>query len=112
VPKGREITFLTSPPADQAAWARLPSTWQGTAADRTALVSDRGIVSGREPTHHERMWQLPERVAIELDLVTARRRAEADVPSSPAWDAAMAWVEDLERALRRLDHANPSPGRP
>ena len=58
------------------------------------------------------MWQqLAERVAIEIDLVTARRRAQADTPFSPAWDAAMTWVEDLERELWRLDHAEVPSGR-
>ena len=52
------------------------------------------------------MWQqLAERVSIEINLAAARQRAQADAPFSPAWDAAMAWVEDLERALWRLDHA-------
>jgi hypothetical protein len=42
---------------------------------------------------------LIDRHAIESDLATARRRAEGDTPGSPAWDAAMEWVDDLERAL-------------
>jgi len=43
------------------------------------------------------------RVAIERDLSVARRRARHLTPLSPAWDAAMALVEDLERALFGLD---------
>ena len=42
---------------------------------------------------------LVDRLAIESDLATARRRAEGETPGSPAWDAAMEWVDDLERAL-------------
>jgi hypothetical protein len=43
--------------------------------------------------------------APEDDLVTARleeaRRLVRDLqPYSPAWDAAMAWVDDLEREAR------------
>jgi hypothetical protein len=45
---------------------------------------------------------LVDRLAIESDLATARRRAEGDMPGSPAWDAAMEWVDDLERALTEL----------
>jgi hypothetical protein len=30
-------------------------------------------------------------------LAAARRRADDLQPFSPAWDAAMSWVEDLER---------------
>lgn len=41
---------------------------------------------------------------VEGDLDIARRRAWALKPFSPAWGAAMAIVEDLERALWRLDH--------
>jgi hypothetical protein len=45
---------------------------------------------------------LVDRLAIESDLAAARRRAEGDTPGSPAWDAAMEWVDDLERALTEL----------
>lgn len=44
---------------------------------------------------------------IETDLAVARRRARALAPFSPAWDAAMTLVEDLERDLWRLDHPTP-----
>jgi hypothetical protein len=58
------------------------------------------------------MWQqLAERVAIEVDLVRARRRAQAYTPFSPAWDAAMNRVEDLERELWSFDHAEVPSGR-
>lgn len=43
-----------------------------------------------------------DRISIESDLANARRRAEGDTPGSPAWDAAMEWVDDLERALAEL----------
>jgi hypothetical protein len=45
---------------------------------------------------------LADRLALESDLAIARRRAEGDTPGSPAWDAAMDWVDDLERALADL----------
>lgn len=45
---------------------------------------------------------LIDRLAIESDLAIARRRAEGDMPGSPAWDAAMDWVDDLERTLADL----------
>jgi hypothetical protein len=45
---------------------------------------------------------LVDRRAIENALATARRRAEGDTPGSPAWDAAMEWVDDLEQALAEL----------
>ena len=48
------------------------------------------------------MLQQPDRFAIESDLTAARRRAQADAPGSPAWDAAMAWIDDLERELSAL----------
>jgi hypothetical protein len=54
------------------------------------------------------MRHLTERVVTEIDLAAARRRAQVDAPFSPAWDADMARVEDLERALWRLDHAEAS----
>ena len=42
------------------------------------------------------------RLKIELALFNARRRAAEYRPFSPAWDAAVAAVEDLERDLWRL----------
>lgn len=42
-----------------------------------------------------------ERKLIERQLATAVRVAEGLMPFSPAWDAAMANVEDLERQLWR-----------
>ncbi len=52
----------------------------------------------------ERMWQqIVDRVVIESDLVAARRRARDLMPFSPAWDAAIALTEDLERAMWRLE---------
>ena len=56
------------------------------------------------------MWQLElaERVITEIDLAAAWRRAKVDPPFSPAWDADMARVEDLERALWRIEHADTS----
>ena len=54
------------------------------------------------------MRNLAERVIAEIDLAAARRRAQLDAPFSPAWDADMARVEDLERALWGIDHADAS----
>ncbi len=52
----------------------------------------------------ERMWQqIVDRVVIESDLVAARRRARDLMPFSPAWDAAIALTEDLERAMWGLE---------
>jgi hypothetical protein len=39
------------------------------------------------------------RVLVEFELATARRRAAEYWPFSPAWDAAMGMVEELERTL-------------
>ena len=47
---------------------------------------------------------MSDRESVEQDLTAARRRAWALTPYSPAWDAAMTLVEDLERALWTLDH--------
>ena len=47
---------------------------------------------------------MSDRGSVEQDLTAARRRAWALTPYSPAWDAAMTLVEDLERALWTLDH--------
>lgn len=55
------------------------------------------------------MWNLAERVITEIDLAAARRRAQLDAPFSPAWDADMARVEDLERVLWGIEHADASP---
>jgi hypothetical protein len=45
---------------------------------------------------------------IERRLASARERAAALQPYSPAWDAAMAGVEDLERELRERRQARSS----
>jgi hypothetical protein len=51
------------------------------------------------------MWPtVSERSSVASDLAVARRRVWALTPYSPSWDAAMAVVEDLERALWQLDH--------
>jgi hypothetical protein len=51
------------------------------------------------------MWfSVSDRSIVASDLAVARRRTWALTPYSPAWDAAMAIVEDLERALWQLDH--------
>lgn len=87
---GSIISRIT--PADFLATAWGTNGW--TRETRTALA-DR-----TRRRHPERMSQLlVDRVAIECDLAIARRRAEGDTPGSPAWDAAMEWVSDLERAL-------------
>ena len=43
------------------------------------------------------------RLNLELDLFSARRRADEYRPFSPAWDIAMDEVETLERELWRFD---------
>jgi hypothetical protein len=48
------------------------------------------------------MFSPDRRIATELRLTIARRRAAQFLPFSPAWDAAMARVEDLERDLWAL----------
>jgi hypothetical protein len=52
------------------------------------------------------------RLNLELELFNARRRADEYRPYTPAWDAAIGEVEDLERALWRLDHSLAEPARP
>ena len=60
--------------------------------------------AGRETVQ---MWtEMIDRTRIEADLCVARRRAWALTPYSPAWDAAMAMVEDLERAMSQHDRAS------
>jgi len=55
------------------------------------------------------MWfPVSDRSGVANDLAVARRRAWALTPYSPAWDAAMSMVEDLERALWQLDHPAPA----
>jgi hypothetical protein len=43
------------------------------------------------------------RADVERALAAAQRRARDLVPYSPAWDALMGYVEELERSLWRLD---------
>ena len=51
------------------------------------------------------MWfTVSDRRSVANDLAVARRRAWALTPYSPAWDAAMSIVEDLERGLWQIDH--------
>lgn len=38
----------------------------------------------------------------------ARRRVAGEMPYSPAWDAAMALLEDRERELWRIEHDPPT----
>ena len=49
------------------------------------------------------------RAVTTLDLLAARRRATDYLPFSPAWDAAVARVEDLERFLWLVDRASTEP---
>lgn len=46
-----------------------------------------------------------DRISLDLDLLIARRRADACTPGSPSWDAAMGLVEDLEDELHQLEEA-------
>lgn len=55
------------------------------------------------------MWHRGvERLATEHDLEAARGRMRRLTPFSPAWDAAMASVEDLERQLWLTDEDSPT----
>lgn len=52
------------------------------------------------------MWlESVDRDRLERSVGAARLRALALMPYSPAWDAAMVELEDLERLLWRLDEA-------
>jgi hypothetical protein len=55
---------------------------------------------------------LLERHRLEAAVRVARERAAREWPSSPAWQAAIAAVEDAERALATLRERDPSPVRP
>ena len=46
-----------------------------------------------------------DRLSLDLDLLIARRRADACLPGSPSWDAAMGLVQELEEALQELERA-------
>ncbi len=48
-------------------------------------------------------------MSIDLDLLVARRRADACTPGSPSWDAAMGLVQELEDEMRRLEQASEAP---
>jgi hypothetical protein len=47
--------------------------------------------------------QTVDRLRLEREVSAARLRVLALVPFSPPWDAAMDMVEELERALWRLE---------
>jgi hypothetical protein len=47
-----------------------------------------------------------ERTSLDHDLTIARRRADACTAGSPAWDAAMGLVQELEDELRRIEQAS------
>jgi hypothetical protein len=51
-----------------------------------------------------------ERATVDVDLVIARRRADACTPGSPSWDAAMGLVQELEDELRQVEET-PDPRR-
>jgi hypothetical protein len=44
---------------------------------------------------------------LERQVTTARRRVTAETPFSPAWDAAMAALEDAERQVWRRETEPP-----
>ena len=56
----------------------------------------------RHKHHPDNVFNRDRRVRIEFDLNLARRRAAEYLPFSPAWDAAVAQVEDLEREASEL----------
>jgi hypothetical protein len=43
------------------------------------------------------VWRAPENEMVLTSLEAAHRLVRDLQPYSPAWDAAMAWVDDLER---------------
>lgn len=47
--------------------------------------------------------------AIEERLARARRRLNESAPSSPAWEAVLAEIEQLEASLQSMDR-DPRPG--
>jgi hypothetical protein len=53
-----------------------------------------------------------DRRELERAVTTVRRRAADLVPFSPSWDAVMAEVEELERALWQLERGDPQSGAP
>ncbi len=55
------------------------------------------------------MFSPDRHMAVEFDLRAARRRAAEYLPFSPAWDAAVARVEDLEREVSRLEYVTTEP---
>ena len=68
-----------------------------------------GCVAG----HPYGMTQLLlDRFALESDLTMALSRVDGDTPGSPAWDAAMEWVDDLERMLADLSPIDNRPQPP
>ena len=77
--------------------------------DAAVVVSNSTAVPEGSQVHRPGL----QRVNLELDLFSARRRAAQHPPFSPAWDAAMAEVEDLERALWQPDgHSDDSATQP
>ena len=50
-------------------------------------------------------------MSLDLDLMIARRRADACRPGSPSWDAAMGHVDELEAALRQIEQIRDLPER-
>ena len=62
------------------------------------ISADRGVEDDRRMAP-----LLIDRARLDRELIIARQRSLTLVPFSPASDAAMGQVEDLERALWRLD---------
>ncbi len=59
----------------------------------------RGVCGRTSPAGLARVSLRPPVDVIRAQLVTARRMADDLQPFSPAWDAAMGWVDDLEASL-------------
>lgn len=71
------------------------------------LRQDEHLVDWTRPWRDAcRMFNPDRRILLEFELMTARRRAAEYRPFSPAWDVAMARVEELERGLPSASRAH------
>jgi hypothetical protein len=72
------------------------SQWQGHHPRYRRGVCGRPSSAGLAPVA---TLPLPADDGIMAQLATARRMADGLQPYSPAWDAAMGWIDDLEASL-------------
>ena len=50
-----------------------------------------------------------DQMSRDVDLMIARRRADACTPGSPSWDAAMGLVQELEDEIRQIEATPDAP---